>query len=203
MHWIRLLLPHQPFHSYLFQVLLGEHQLYTITCTSSSRLRYCAYFNLEMGLNCIFISTSGVVMLVYFLCMRIIMVATINSHKVISLYLWQNKSRWYSWIFISQVRPCLNVRDPSVHFRYTYGIKSIAKGIVVLDTWINSYSIYVFHTPMTLIEVPAWKYLVLLPILSSGNKITWIYIWWFPCNINKIGQGWWDWHIPYCISSIL
>ena len=31
---------------------------------------------------------------------------------------------------------------------YKYGIKCIAKGIVVLDTWINSYSIYtcVFHT---------------------------------------------------------
>ena len=161
-----------------------------------------------MGLNCIFNSTSGVVMLVYFLCTRIIMVATINSHKLISLYLWQNKSRWYSWIFISHIQPCLNVYDRSVHFKYTYVIKCIEKDIFVLDTWINSYFIYMYiymfsTQPMTLIEVPAWKYLVLLPILSTGNKIIWIYIGWCPCNINKIGHGWWYWHIPYCISLIL
>ena len=50
-------------------------------------------------------------------------------------------------------------------------------------------TLYKYTTqPMTLIEVPAWKYLVLQPILSTGNKI----IGWFPCNINKIGQVWWD-----------
>ena len=54
-------------------------------------------------------------------------------------------------------------------------------------------TLYKYTTqPMILIEVPAWKYLVLQPILSTGNKIIWIYIGWFPCNINKIGQEWWD-----------
>ena len=46
--------------------------------------------------------------------------------------------------------------------------------------------------PMILIEVPTWKYWVLLSILSTGKKNIWINIGWFPCNINKIGQGEWD-----------
>ena len=46
--------------------------------------------------------------------------------------------------------------------------------------------------PMILIEVPTWKYWVLLSILSTGKKNIWINIGWFPFNINKIGQGEWD-----------
>ena len=62
-------------------------------------------------------------------------------------------------------------------------------------------TLYKYTTqPMTLIEVPAWKYLVLLPILSTGNKIIWINIGCFPCNINKVGQGRWDY--PFTCDKI-
>ena len=56
----------------------------------------------------------------------------------------------------------------------------------------NSYSIYDLNAENDTNRSAYIKYLVLLPILSTSNKNNSIYIGWFPCNINKIGQVWWD-----------
>ena len=56
------------FPFFLRQCTDWEHQLCTTNCISSSMLTYCPYPNFKIGLNCIFIVRSGMIILVCLGC---------------------------------------------------------------------------------------------------------------------------------------